>query len=181
MFRKLANTLLFVIAANLALAAQPEIPLWPNGAPGSEGITEKEIDIVSDDGMHRIKNVHNPSITVYLPAKEKATGAAFIVCPGGGHDHLAIDLEGYDIAQRLSDAGIAAFVLKYRLAKTPGANYKVEVHALQDTQRAIRTVRSRAQEWHINPQRIGVMGFSAGGALVGLAGTRYDAGLPNAT
>src|SRR5258706_14741257 len=116
MFRKLAGTILFVTAVTLALAAQPHIPLWPNGAPGSEGITEKEIDIASDDGMHRIKNVHNPSITVYLPAKEKATGAAFIVFPGGGHDHLAIDTKGYHITPPMSHGGIAAFVRKDSLS-----------------------------------------------------------------
>jgi acetyl esterase/lipase len=175
-------TRLLVFAALLlpacAFAAdEPQVVrLWPGDAPGSEGKTGEEVVV-----GNRVSNVHRPSITVYLPAKQTATGAAVIVCPGGGHQYLAIDYEGYDVAKWLSDHGIAGFVLKYRLAREPGSTYKVEVHALADAQRAIRTVRSRALEWGIDPNRVGIIGFSAGGGVAALAGTRFDDGNPNAT
>src|SRR5205085_7437386 len=127
------------------------------------------------------KNVHNPSIAVYLPPAEKAIGTAVIVAPGGGHRQLVIGSEGTDIAKWLNDLGIAAFVLKYRLAFTPNYQYTVEGEALQDTQRAIRIVRARAREWGVNPNRIGLLGFSAGGALAALADIRFDRGNLNAT
>jgi acetyl esterase/lipase len=174
---------LLIAAAVFAAEPMPQIPLWPNGAPGSEGITEKEIDEPpnAQHGYRKVVNVHNPSITVYLPPREKATGASAIVCPGGGHRQLVFDIEGTEIADWLNRFGVAAFVLKYRLADTPGSPYKVEVHALQDTQRAIRTVRARATEWGIDPQRIGVIGFSAGGALAALVSMHFDAGSPAAS
>ncbi len=152
--------------------------LWPNGAPGSEGKTGEEI-VRPHDATHgyiSVSNIHRPSILVYLPPKEKATGLAFVVCPGGAHQFLAIDVEGYEIADWLNAHGIAAFILKYRLAREPGSTYTVERDALADTQRAIRLVRSRATEWGVDAKRVGVMGFSAGGALVALAETRFDAG-----
>ncbi len=163
----------------LAMAGSdaPVIPLWPNGAPGSEGLTSKEVVEEVRPGDHRVSNIHNPSLTVYLPAKDKATGAAIIVIPGGGHRFLTIENEGYNVAAWLSNAGIAGFVLKHRLAHAEGSTYKVEVHSLQDTQRAIRLVRSRATEWGLDPARVGVLGFSAGGELAALASTRYDNGL----
>jgi acetyl esterase/lipase len=158
----------------------PQIYLWPKGAPGSEGVTAKEQWLPSKDGFHRVTNVHNPSITVFLPPKIKATGAAFVICPGGGHSHLAMDLEGSQVAERLNRMGIAAFVLKSRLAKTEGYHYEVEVHSLQDAQRALRLVRSRAKEWNVDPARVGIMGFSAGGGIAALIETRFDAGKPDA-
>ena len=160
---------------------EPEIALWPNGAPGSEGVTAKEEWLPSTDGIHRIKNVHNPTITVFLPPKEKATGAAYIICPGGGHSHLTMDLEGADVAKTLNGMGIAGFVLKSRLAKTDGFHYKVDVESLQDAQRAIRLVRSRAKEWNVDATRLGIMGFSAGGEIAALASTRFDSGKPDAS
>jgi len=153
-----------------------QILLWPDGAPGSEGKTEAEVDAPG-----RVTKVHHPSITPYLPAKDKATGAAVIICPGGGHSVLAIDHEGYNVGEWLSEHGIAGFVLKYRLAREPGSTYKVEVHALQDTQRAIRLVRARAAEFGIDPARVGVMGFSAGGELAYLSAMRFDNGIEGAT
>jgi hypothetical protein len=104
----------------------PEIRLWPNGAPGSEGETAPETWNPSTDGFHRVTNIHNPSITAFLPPKEKANGAAFIVCPGGGHAYLVMDLEGSLVAKKLNEMGVAAFVLKSRLARAPGSKYKVE-------------------------------------------------------
>jgi acetyl esterase/lipase len=159
--------------ARIVPEPQP-IPLWPNGAPGSQGKTAEEVVRLTELGEHIVSSVHRPSITPYFPAATMATGAAVIVIPGGGHRELWMDHEGYRIGRWLSDHGIAAFVLKYRLAREPGSTYTVEGHALADVQRAIRLVRSRAPEWHIAADRIGVIGFSAGGELAALAGTRYD-------
>lgn len=149
------------------------ILLWPDGAPGSEGKTEDEKFRVLGDRLI-ISNVHRPSITVYLPPANVATGAAVILAPGGSFREIWITHEGYRIADWLAQRGIAAFVLKYRLEKEPGSTYTTLGHSLPDIQRAIRTVRGRASEWAVDPERIGVMGFSAGGALAGLAGTHYD-------
>lgn len=173
-----------VLTSSLALAADvpPAIPLWPNGAPGSEGKNGQEIG--KPEGPERnytnITNVHNPSITPYLPPKDKATGVAVIVLPGGGHRTLAIGHEGYNVGEWLAERGIAAFVVKYRLAREPGSTYKIENEALADTQRAIRTVRSRASEWNVNPDAVGVMGFSAGAELAALASMRMDDGIEDA-
>jgi acetyl esterase/lipase len=167
------------IFSGLALAADhPEIPLWSNGAPGSEGKTAKEVDEPpnKDHGYFKVTGVHNPSITVFLPSRETATGAAMVIAPGGGHQFLNFDQEGTYVAEYLNSIGVAGFVLKYRLAREPGSTYKIEEHALADAQRAIRLIRSRAEEWHVNPARVGIMGFSAGGEVTALASTRYDAG-----
>lgn len=150
----------------------PTVLLWPQGAPGSEGKTEDETYRLVDDQMV-ISNVHRPSITVYLPPKDKATGAGIIVMPGGASRELWINKEGYRVAQWLSQRGIAAFVLKYRLPRADGSTYTTEDHSLPDIQRALRVVRSRATEWRVEPDRVGVMGFSAGGFLAGFAGARY--------
>ena len=154
----------------------PEIALWPGAAPGSENVEAKEEWMPSTDGFHRVRNVHRPSLTVFLPPKEKATGAAFVVCPGGGHNYLVMDLEGANVARVLNGMGIAAFILKSRLAHTQGFHYKVDVESLADAQRAIRMVRSRAKDWAVDTGHIGIMGFSAGGELAALAETRYDRG-----
>lgn len=166
------------------------LPLWPNGAPGSEARKDEpeaiswrqEPDIV----FPVISNIHQPSLTPYFPDRARATGAAVIIAPGGGHMQLTIDREGYELARWLADRGVAAFVLKNRLARD-GSNppntpqpYKIEVHALADMQRAIRLVRARAAEWRLKPDRIGVVGFSAGGELALLAALRHDAGKPDA-
>jgi acetyl esterase/lipase len=178
----IARTILVLLMLSTAVPAedQPkEIPLWPNGAPGSEGQTGKKIR-VTPDGEQVVSSVHKPSITPYLPPKEKATSAAVIVVPGGGHRELWVDHEGHNVARWLVARGIAAFVLKYRLAREADSIYKVDEHALVDTQRAIRLVRSRAQEWGIAPSRIGVLGFSAGGELAALSGMRFDNGIKDA-
>jgi endo-1,4-beta-xylanase len=166
----------------LAADASSEIPLWPNGAPGSEGRKgEQEVKTSQKNGEYTIKNVHNPSLTPFLPPKDKATGAAVIICPGGGHSVMWMMHEGVNEAKWLSERGIAAFVLKYRLAREPGSTYKIAEHALQDGQRAIRLVRSRAAEWGIDPHRIGLMGFSAGGEVTALVCNNFDAGHADAT
>ncbi len=161
----------------LAAAAQQDVVLlWPNGAPGSEGKTAPETVRLTPDGEHVISSVHQPSITVYLPPKETATGAAVVIAPGGSHVELWVDHEGYAVAQWLSEHGVAGFVLKYRLAHETGSSYTIEGDSVPDMQRAIRLVRSRAEEWGVDPARVGVMGFSAGGEVAARAATQFDTG-----
>jgi acetyl esterase/lipase len=138
-------------------SAEEPIVLWPDGAPGAIG--KELIDI--------------PTLTPYFPQKEKATGAAIIVCPGGGYSHLA-EHEGRPVAEWLNTLGITAFVLKYRL----GPRYHHPA-PLQDAARAIRTLRAHAAEWSIDPNRIGILGFSAGGHVASTIGTHFDAGKQN--
>lgn len=117
------------------------VPLWRNGAPGSEGMADRK-EVVTEPSKPgdslKVSNIHNPSLIVYLP-KEKATGAAMIVAPGGGHRFLSINTEGTNVAEWMNSVGVAAFVLKYRLAREPDSPYKVEEHPFADVQRAIRT------------------------------------------
>jgi acetyl esterase/lipase len=131
--------------------------LWPNGAPGAVGDTEKD----------------KPSLTVCLPPAEKANGTAVVVCPGGGYGVLAMGHEGREIANWLNDRGVTAFILQYRLA--PRYHHPAP---LQDVQRALRLVRARVAERNINPKRIGIWGFSAGGHLASTAATHFDSGNP---
>jgi acetyl esterase/lipase len=148
------------------------LPLWPAGAPGSEA-RKAEAEVV--DGSN-VCNVHNPTLTPYVPEGDKSTGTAVIICPGGGHSKLCLGHEGYALAEWFRERGIAAFVLKYRLAREKGSSYTVQDHAMADTRRAIRLVRSRAAEWHLRADRIGILGFSAGGELAAYAAMKSDAG-----
>jgi endo-1,4-beta-xylanase len=174
---------LFLLASSaIAMKNGDGVPLWANGAPGSEGMAGKQELIVPakpGDSTH-LSQVHNPSLLVYLPPKEKATGAAMIVAPGGGHRFLSIDTEGTNVAEWLNSIGIAAFVLKYRLAREEGSPYKVEVHPYADGERAVRMIRAHAAEWGVNKSKIGFMGFSAGGEVAVMVSTKYDAGKPDA-
>ncbi len=164
-------------AAAIASGAEPtEIPLWPKGAPGSEGKTATELTATNANGERTVWSVHNPSLTPYLPPKEKANGTAILVIPGGGHRNLAITHEGFNVGKWLSERGIAAFVLKHRLARESNSTYKIEIESFADAQRAMRVIRSRAQEWNINPARLGAIGFSAGGELVNMICVRRDSG-----
>jgi endo-1,4-beta-xylanase len=169
--------LLLICGAAIA-AERTEVPLWAAGAPGSEGKTTADVVEPPNQahGYIKVTGVHKPSLTVFLPPSDKATGAAVIIAPGGGHQFLNFDQEGTYVAEYLNSIGVAAFVLKYRLAREPGSTYKIEEHAMVDGQRAIRLVRHRAAEWRVNPARIGIMGFSAGGEVAALAATRFDAG-----
>jgi acetyl esterase/lipase len=172
---------LCVFALVAAAQVQNVVLLWPNGAPGSEGKTAPEKVRLTPDGEHVLSSVNQPSITVFLPPKETATGAAVVIAPGGSHVELWVDHEGYDVAKWFSAHGVAGFVLKYRLAREAGSTYTVEGNSLPDMQRAIRLVRSRAAEWDVDPARVGVMGFSAGGDVAARAATQFDAGNPAAT
>src|SRR5690349_8235239 len=137
-------------------------PIWPNGAPGSEARrSEKEI---AED--YWVRNVHNPSLTLYKPAH--ANGSAIIIFPGGAHKMLVWTGEGVKAGPALNRYGITVFVLKYRLAREDGSRYTIEGDAADDARRAIRFVRAHAAEYGVDPRRIGVMGFSAGGELVTL-------------
>lgn len=169
----------------------PSILLWPNGAPGSEARKDEaekvdwrqEPDIV----FPVTSNIHQPSITPFLPDHHTATGAAVIIAPGGGHWFLTVDREGYDLGEWLAERGIAAFVLKYRLGRdqsnpigTPQP-YTTERDAQADALRAVQVIRSRAGEWKVDPTRVGLLGFSAGGEVALLAAVNHSAGRPSAS
>jgi acetyl esterase/lipase len=183
MTSKCICSLVLLSACAFALDRGEEIRLWPKGAPGSENETAKEVFQPSDNPKlpKRFTVVHYPSIYAFLPPKEKANGMAIVVAPGGGHSQLVIDKEGWDIADWLNKNGIAAFVVKYRLARAPGSHYTVQEHALADAARAMRTVRAHAKDWNVDPARIGFMGFSAGGEVAALMETRFDAGNDSST
>jgi dienelactone hydrolase len=174
-----------ILISSLAFAADrgEEMRLWPKGAPGSEKETAREVSEASGDPKlpKRFTVVHYPSLFIFLPPKGQANGTAMIVAPGGGHSNLVMDKEGYDIAGWLNKNGIAAFVLKYRLAKAKDSHYTVEGDALADAARAMRTVRSHAKDWGVDPGRIGFMGFSAGAAVAALIETRFDKGNDSAS
>lgn len=152
--------LLVVTMTRVSAQTNLTFPLWPDGAPGALGKEAKDI----------------PTLTVFLPAPDLATGAAMVICPGGGYAHLA-DHEGSHYARWLNQQGIAGFVLKYRL----GSGGYRHPAMLQDATRAIRTVRARAAEWHIDPARVGIIGSSAGGHLTSTVMTHWDKGNPQAT
>lgn len=167
---------LLALTATLRATEPSVVPLWPGDAPGSEGRPAGEKVRVTERGEHVVSGIHQPNLTVYLPAPGKGNGAAIIVCPGGGHRELWVDHEGRHIARWFAERGVAAFVLKYRLAREESSTYRVDVEALVDAQRALRLVRSRATEWKIDPARLGIMGFSAGGEVAGLASRKFDEG-----
>jgi len=173
----LCTLVTIAVAPLLAQELPRQIPLWANGAPGFES-RRSEPELAKD---YWIRNIHNPSLTVYLPPKEKATGAAVVICPGGGHRLLVFKAEGDEPARYLNSLGIAAFVLKYRLAREEGSPYSLEKHPRDDGRRAMRLVRSHAKEWAIDPNRIGIMGFSAGGEVVSWVAFTPTDGDANAT
>lgn len=162
-------------ATSFAAGLPAALPLWSDGAPGSEARAAEPERL---DGTN-VVNVHNPSITPFIPAAD-STGVAVIIAPGGGHSKLCVGHEGFALARWLSERGIAVFVLKYRLAREKGSAYTIQDHAMADARRALRTVRNRAGEWNIKPDRIGIMGFSAGGELAAFAAMKSDPGVANA-
>jgi acetyl esterase/lipase len=135
-------------------------PLWPNGAPGALGKAPAD----------------TPSVIVYHPPADKANGAAIVICPGGGYGGLAMDHEGHQVARWLNSFGVTGVILQYRLG--PRYHHPIEMH---DAQRAIRFTRARAAEWKVDPGRVGILGFSAGGHLASTAGTHFDTGQQDAT
>jgi endo-1,4-beta-xylanase len=170
--RHLLATLLLATAPTIAADLPAAIPVWPHGAPGSEARAAEPEKV---EGTN-ISNVHAPTITPFIPAADTSSGVAVLIAPGGGHSKLCLGHEGYALAQWFQERGIAAFVLKYRLAREPGSTYTIQEHAMADTRRALRIIRSRAQEWQVNPDRIGVMGLSAGGELAAFAAMTNDSG-----
>jgi len=176
--------MVFVCSANAADRPAP-VFLWPEGAPGSvERMKEPEKEDVGP-GKCNVSNIHHPSITPYLVQAKDAGKAkpssAILICPGGGHRVLCLGHEGYDLAEWFAAHGIAAFVLKNRLAREPGSTYTVDDHAMADTRRALRMIRSKAKEWNVDPEKLGVLGFSAGGELAALAAMQSDEGKPDAS
>jgi acetyl esterase/lipase len=172
---RVALAILFTAApafAQLPKNLPQALPLWPKGAPGSEVRAAEAEEIVGAN----VCNVHNPTLTPYVPDAAKSTGTAVVICPGGGHSKLCLGHEGYALAEWFRERGIAAFVLKYRLAREKGSAYTIQDHAMADTRRAIRLARSRASEWHLKTDRIGILGFSAGGELAAYAAMKSDPG-----
>jgi acetyl esterase/lipase len=167
------NLLIFFMAISfLHGTAQDFMPLYSDSVPNSIAGPDREKSETTG-GIERISNVRNPGINIYLPARETATGEAVIIYPGGGYSILAIGHEGYDVAKRFTEMGIAAFVVKYRL---PHDSIMIDKKngPLQDAQRAIQIVRENATKWNIKPDKIGIMGFSAGGHLASTAGTHFN-------
>jgi acetyl esterase/lipase len=162
---KKSMQLFLLLLASCLLHAQDTgnvIHLWKNGAPGFENNKNKPEEAKD----YWVKNINNPSLTVYVPPKEKANGAAVIICPGGGHRELVFDAEGKDAAAYFNGIGVTAFVLKYRLFREENSPYSKE-NTISDGRRAMRLVRDLAAQWDIDTSRIGLMGFSAGGELAG--------------
>lgn len=161
-----------------ASPAAQVIDLWPGDAPGEKGgmgeekdMTKSTDNLIAGRPLIRLGNVTRPTLTVYRPPADKDTGAAIIVCPGGGYHILALDLEGTEVCEWLNSIGVTGLLLKYRVPKREG----LEKHtaALQDAQRALGLARQRAKEWGIAPGRIGVLGFSAGAHLAASVSTNY--------
>jgi acetyl esterase/lipase len=160
-------------------AAEPAIPLWPKTAPGENGNSGPETDTTGPTGalvggrrVIRLGNVSVPTLTIYRPSKEKDTGAAVLVFPGGGYSILALDLEGTEICEWLNSIGVTGILIKYRVPARAGQPKWAA--PLQDAQRALGMVRKRAGELRLDPKRIGVLGFSAGGHLAAVASTNFD-------
>lgn len=172
---RLAIVFLAICFSAAFAADNATLKLWPNGAPGETGAIGPEHEIPPREGQRkviRLTDVSEPSITLFAAPEAEATGTAILIAPGGGYNILAWDLEGTEIAEWLNSIGVTAVLLKYRVPRRD----KVNPHEapLQDAQRAMRLVRQNAMAWKINPGRIGMLGFSAGGHLTVMTGTHYD-------
>jgi acetyl esterase/lipase len=170
------NTILFFLLQLFCLAASAQpttVKVWPNGAPGSiSNAAYREDTVRTETGAPRIQHVTDPELTAYLLPKDNYRHSAVIICPGGSYGRLAIDHEGYDVAAWFNRMGVVGIVLKYRLPSDSIMKDK-SIGPLQDAQEAIRIVRRYAEAWNIDPHKIGIMGFSAGGHLAASASTLY--------
>ena len=163
--------LVTLLMTNFTLSAQKVIPLYEGGIPNSRpGADEEKTET---DGIVRISKISRPTLGIYLPSEGTATGTAVIICPGGGYWINAISHEGTEVAKKFNEMGVAAFVLKYRIPND-ATMINREIGPLQDAQQAIKLVRQHAKEWKVNPNQIGIMGFSAGGHLASTAGTHFN-------
>jgi acetyl esterase/lipase len=166
----------FLLSLYSVLYAQKEIPLYESSVPNSKAAANEE-EIIAKKGEDTLAyKVYVPTISVFLPPKEKSKGTAVIICPGGGYHVLVMSREGSEIARAFNKIGIAAFVLKYRLPEDRIMQDK-SIGPLQDAQRAVQLVREHATQWNINPGKVGIMGFSAGGHLASTAGTHFESAL----
>ncbi|NJB70322.1 acetyl esterase/lipase [Saonia flava] len=171
MNRKIVAFLAFLATINSIMAQDTIMPLWENKIPNQ--VKSNEVEHHEKNDILWITNVQNPTLEVYLPAKKNANGKAVLIFPGGGYHGLAYDWEGTDIAKLLNTKGIAGIVVKYRLPISKSLFDSKNV-PLQDAQRSIRLVRYNADKWNIDPGKIGIIGFSAGGHLASTLGTHYD-------
>jgi len=168
------STIFLTLFISTAYSQNPVLKVWPNGIPGeikNDTYTEKVTE--SNGVISRYEKVTDPTLTVFLPTAEKATGTAVIICPGGGYSALAFDHEGYAVARWLNENGIAGIILKYRLPSDLIMKNK-SVGPLQDAQEAIRMIRRNKEHWKIDPHKIGILGFSAGGHLASTLSTHYS-------
>lgn len=194
-----------VSAAEKAGAGPQRIAVWPGVAPGAENAKQEEQETVAPWGDRVTRNVVKPSIEVYLPDPAIATGTAVVICPGGAFRFLSIDAEGEQIARWLTSKGVAAFILRYRVAETPASDFEFSVDilgilmpllagggslhedmqrlgppAIADAQQAIKLIRKNAKQWGVSPRKIGILGFSAGGVVATGVATQHDsASRPN--
>ncbi|WP_205513678.1 alpha/beta hydrolase [Longitalea arenae] len=171
--KELLTLLINLTCFALISCAQNVIPLYPDSIPNARQVPDEENSQTDEKGILRIYKVSRPTLTVYQAPKEKANGAAVIVIPGGGYRLLAAGHEGHDVAKRFNEMGVTAFVLKYRLPSDLTMVNK-EIGPVQDAQRAIQLVREHAKDWGIDKDRVGIIGFSAGGHLASTAGTHFN-------
>ena len=177
--KKLTLFILSCCIMSLTIFSQSVIPLYKDSIPNSKPSKDDE-KVEYRNGITMISKISRPTLTVYLPLKEKANGTAVIICPGGGYWVTASVHEGSDVAKVFAAMGVTAFVLKYRIPNDATMLNK-EIGPLQDAQQALKFVRDRATEWNVNPDRVGIMGFSAGGHLASTAGTHFaNPVIPNA-
>jgi acetyl esterase/lipase len=172
MNNRFSGLLVVIMFISVFSNAQNSIPLYEKDIPNSKPGNDEEKSETTG-GITRVSKISRPTLTIFLPAADKANGTAVVICPGGGYRINAIDHEGFEVAKKFTEMGVAAFVLKYRIPDDATMINK-EIGPLQDAQQAIHFVRTNASKWNINPVRIGVMGFSAGGHLASTAGTHFE-------